>query len=364
MNIQIRNLFAFLSLAFLLVACGDIAENPYPYAVVDPINTTPYEIPIPINMPPMAIPEDNPMTVEGVALGRRIFYDPILSADSTQSCGSCHNSAYGFTDNGNAFSTGIDNIEGDKNAMAIINLGYAQEFFWDGRSIGLENQAREPVTNPIEMHDTWENVEDRLNNHPEYPDLFAQIFGNDPITEEMVIKVIAQFERSMVSGNSEYDKFLRGEAANFGNLELDGLAIFNNERGDCFHCHPASGGLFTDHDYRNNGLDSVFGPTNEGRFAVSGDPFEMGAFKTPTLRNIALTAPYMHDGRFATLEEVLEHYNGGVKPSSSLHPVMYHQGRGINLNMTAYEKEAVIAFLHSLTDTSFINNPDFQDPNR
>lgn len=364
MRNKLRFLFALLFLVFIAVSCADIQPAPYPLgAVVNTNNTTPYDLDIPVNMPPMAIPEDNPMTVEGVALGRKLFYDPILSNDSTQSCGSCHAQAYGFTDSLNRWSVGIDGLEGDKNAMAIINLGYASEFFWDGRSIGMEAQAREPVINPIEMHDTWDNVEDKLNAHDTYPALFEEIFGSDPISEDMVVKVIAQFERTLISGNSEYDKFLRQEPNSFGNLELEGLAIFNDERGDCFHCHPVSGGLFTDHDYRNNGLDSVFDPENYGRFDVTGDTLEKGAFKTPTLRNIALTAPYMHDGRFQTLEEVLDHYSEGVVASASIHPTMYHQGRGLNLNMTQAEKDALIAFLNALTDTTFLNNPEFADPN-
>ncbi len=323
--------------------------------VYDP---TPYELELPLGLPEMVIPEDNPLTKEGVALGRKLFYEKRLSGDNTMSCASCHNQALGFTDNGKAVSTGIDGVAGNRNAMQLINLGYGFSFFWDGRSKSLEDQAIEPVPNPIEMHESWPNAMDKLQADDEYPSLFYKAFGTDEIDSNLVAKAIAQFERTLISGNSPADAFVNNTADLSSSARL-GFIIYTTEKGDCFHCHPVSNGLYTDNLFRNNGLDET--SLDSGLAAVTKDPNDLGKFKVPTLRNIAQTAPYMHDGRFETLEEVIEHYNEGGHASATIDPLMKHVGTGLNL--APQEKQNLLDFLNSLTDEEFLNNEDFSDPN-
>lgn len=317
---------------------------------------TPYILQIPENFPGMNIPDDNPMTLEGVELGRKLFYDPILSSDNTQSCASCHAIDFAFTDNGRRFSEGIDGIEGDRNAMAVINAGWMTSFFWDGRKPTLEDQAFEPVTNPIEMHQSWQEAMNKLNAHPDYPDLFFGAFGTGNIDSTLVVKAIAQFERTLISGDSKWDRYLKGEVE-LTAAEARGFEIFFTEKGDCFHCHTTI--LFTDNEFHNNGLDSVF--FDKGLMGVTGDPQDEGKFKTPTLRNLEFTAPYMHDGRFETLEEVVDFYSQGIKFSPTIDPLMKKVDQG-GVQLNDDEKESLLAFLRTLTDTSFVNNPDFKDP--
>jgi cytochrome c peroxidase len=316
----------------------------------------PYELVIPRGLPPMKIPPTNPLTKQGVELGRKLFYDPILSANNTMSCASCHNQAFGFTDNGKQFSTGIDGIAGTRNSMNLINLGYQREFFWDGGSTDMESQVLGPIQNPIEMHETIANVISKLNRHQQYPALFKSAFGGDTITSNMVMKAIAQFERTLISVNSRYDRYKRGELA-LTSQEMIGMALYESaDKGDCTHCH-ALGGTFSDFEYRNNGLDSVY--RDAGRYLITLNRLDSGKFKTPSLRNIALTAPYMHNGRFATLRECVEHYNTGFKDSKSLDPVLKVTRKG---RLTSQEIDDIVAFLHTLTDTSFVNNPNFKKP--
>lgn len=318
---------------------------------------TPYSLQIPQGLSPMVIPANNPLTLEGVELGRRLFYDPLLSKNNAQSCASCHNQSFGFTDHGLQFSVGVDGVAGTRNSMSLINLGWSTRFFWDGRAFSLEEQIFQPVTNSIEMNTTWQEVEEKLNAHPTYPELFYKAFGINYIDSLHVSKAIAQFIRTMISGNSKFDKFLRQQAT-LTPSEMNGLNLFTTERGDCFHCHGFSGsGQFTDFAFHNNGLDTDAEMTDIGLMAVTGNSADKGKFKTPTLRNVALTAPYMHDGRFATLEEVIEHYDSGGKLSSTVDPLMKHVGSGLNL--TAQEKQDLINFLKTLTDEEFLANPKF-----
>lgn len=323
-----------------------------------PYLPTPYTLDIPAGFPQMVIPSDNPLTQEGVNLGKKLFYDNILSKNNTQSCASCHNQQLAFSDNGNRFSTGIDGQQGNRNAQALINMGFNLHFFWDGRAESLEAQALQPVPNPIEMHLSWNEAAQRLNAMPEYKTLFRQAFNTSVIDSSHVTKALAQFMRTMISANSKLDKRLRNEVA-LTPSETNGYVIYNTERGDCFHCHNIDGGrLLTDNQFHNNGLDATF--TDLGRGAITGNPADNGKFLTPTLRNIALTAPYMHDGRFQTLEEVVEHYNSGGTPSATIDPLMKHVGTGLGL--TAQEKADLIAFLHTLTDSTFISDSRFQNP--
>lgn len=323
---------------------------------IEPYAPSSYDLQIPQGFPQMDIPANNPMTVEGIALGRKLFYDKRLSIDNSLACAGCHEASGGFSDP-DQFSEGVYQQFGDRQAMACINLGYNVEFFWDGRSETLEDQVLQPVINPIEMHESWTNVVSKLSDDIEYRRMFYHAFGTSAIDSLLAAKAMAQFLRTMVSGNSRYDQFLRGEVALTGD-ELAGLNIFNTEIGDCFHCH--GGIFFSSQDYHNNGLDETH--TDLGRADHTNNPNDIGKFKAPTLRNIEYTAPYMHDGRFATLDDVINHYSTGVVWSPTIDPNMKKVNDG-GLLLNPQQKAQLKAFLLTLSDPEFINNPDFQDPN-
>ncbi|MCB9306169.1 MAG: c-type cytochrome [Lewinellaceae bacterium] len=377
-------LLAIAAGVLLLARCTK--DDPAPGSGCDltgiPYNPTPYTILKPDHFPQVPVPAGNPQTAEGVQLGRRLFYDPILSGDSTMSCSSCHLPQGSFTDN-KAVSKGIDGIEGRRSAMSLLNIAYATNgLFWDGRAAALEDQALLPVEDPIEMHATWTQVVGRLQDHSEYPELFRKAFGISScsqITKELAARALAQFERILISsGTSKFDLFTNGDAE-FEDEELRGKLMFFDEGqnaspalpdAQCFHCH---GGItLTGNNYFNNGLDSV-GALNEfvdiGRGDVTKNPSDYGKFRAPTLRNIALTAPYMHDGRFATLEEVMAQYNDNGFGVSNEDIFVQQIGFPVTVGstvhysgLTAQQTKDVIAFLHTLTDTTFVNNPDIQDP--
>ena len=352
------NTFTVLGALALPVLIGigctkDVSLSPEPPSDSGP---TPYTLAIPAGFPSMNIPADNPMTVEGIALGRRLFFDPILSGDNSISCGSCHLQQFGFTDSLRQFSSGIDNFAGSRNSMPIMNLGWERNFFWDGGASNLESQVIGPIENPIEMHETLSNALSELNAHPAYPALFKKAFGSEIINTANLIKSIAQFERTLISGNSRFDKFMQ-QGIPLSEQEPRGMDLFINfQKGDCVHCHVL-GSTFTDHEFRNNGLDSVSEDEGRGRITLLASDY--GKFKTPGLRNIAVTGPYMHDGRFATLEEVLEHYNTGIKPHPNLDPRLSDVTPG---RMTTQDIQDIVAFLHTLTDEEFLTNPNFKKP--
>lgn len=306
---------------------------------------TPYVLEIPVGFPDLEIPEDNPMTEEGVALGERLFFDPILSIDSTIACASCHAPSSGFSDP-LAFSDGVAG-QTTRNSMPIVNVGWMKTLFWDGRVGSVEEQALKPVENVVEMGENWDHVVMKLKRHPEYPALFDGAFETDEITADLATKAIAQYERTLISSNSKYDRYKAGEVELSG-MEVLGMNLFFTERADCFHCHGTS--LFTDNRYHNNGLDEF--PEDLGLAAITNQPFDVGKFKSPTLRNIEFTGPYMHDGRFETLEEVIEFYDSGVQPSETIDPLI---GKNRKLNLTPQEKAALVAFLKTLSDPAFLN---------
>ena len=304
------------------------------------------------------IPTNNPQTVEGIALGKKLFFDPILSRDNTQACADCHMPENAFSDT-DRFSDGIDGAFGPRNSMPLFNLAwnYDDRFFWDGRIFSLEHQAFQPVTSPIEMHNTWSNVEQDLQEHSEYPNLFNLAFGSSTIDSTLVTKAIAQFERTLISSNSKFDKYLLNEVT-LTSEELNGFNIFMDEtKGDCFHCHGSDKNpLWTDNAFHNNGLDVTF--TDLGFGKVTGDPADNGKFKSPSLRNLVFTAPYMHDGRFATLDDVINHYSEGLQNSSTIDPLMKKVAQG-GVQLSTQEKANLKAFLLTLSDPEFISNPAF-----
>lgn len=340
-----------LSLTFLS-SCGE-------ESVIEPVeefSTTPYKLLIPDNLPRAILPDDNPLTEEGVELGKELFSDGILSRDGTISCNSCHKQGNAFSDGNIKFSVGVDGRIGTRNSMPLFNLFYHQKgFFWDGRSDSLRNQVLVPIEDPLEMDETLENVVYKLNNSSKYRSMFYRAFEDSVVTERNLGLALEQFLLTLVSGNSKYDKVQRGEAE-FTESESRGEEIFftefdptgENTGADCFHCHGTAN--FSNHDFMNNGLDSEF--PDGGRFNVTNKLNDRGRFKTPSLRNIAVTAPYMHDGRFSTLEEVIDHYDNNVKVSLSLDANMFKIKDGIGL--TQADKEDLINFLKTLTDEEFL----------
>jgi cytochrome c peroxidase len=253
---------------------------------------------------------------------------------------------------------------GIRNAMPIVNLAwnFQNNFLWDGSASSLEDQVNDPIENPIEMNNTWQNVVVTLQATSEYPELFEQAFGSAIITREFVVKAIAQFERTLISGNSRFDKYLLGDNNAVTAQEINGFNVFMDEnRGDCFHCHGNEfNPLWTNNGFHNNGLDASFEDLGLGGF--TGDPLDYGKFKSPSLRNLAYTAPYMHDGRFATLDEVINHYSEGLVYSNTIDPLMKNIAEG-GAQLTDSDKADLKAFLLSLSEPEFTTNPAFLNPN-
>lgn len=367
---KVVSIIAVLSIGLFVTSCRKAgctdpnAVNYNPAAKVDDGScecltsqtATPYNLQIPATfqqfLPAPIIPADNPMTVEGVALGKKLFFDPRLSADLTQSCSSCHLPSQAFDDT-NRFSIGIDGIAGTRNAMPLFNHAWnlTNKFFWDGRATSLEEQALEPINNPIEMHDNWVNVTNKISADATYRTMFANAFGSVTIDSNLITKALAQFERTLISGNSKFDRFLLRQVS-LTPSELSGFSLYMDESGgDCFHCHgDATNPLWTDNLFHNNGLDASF--TDNGLGAITGNPVDNGKFKTPSLRNLIYTAPYMHDGRFRTLDEVLDHYSNGLQSSATVSPLLKNIANG-GVQLTPQEKSDLKAFLLTLTDTTF-----------
>lgn len=331
--------------------------KPDPSFVVNDGHThTHYNLNIPAGLPAMPIPADNPMTVEGVALGRKLFYDNILSANNTMNCGSCHQLKNYFIDSNKQFSVGIDHVAGTRNSMPLFNIGYSPKFFWDGGAADLESQVMGPITNPVELHETMANVVAKLQADALYPSLFKKAFGTDVVSSKLIMQAIAQFERTMISANSKFDKVQRGEAT-FTAQEARGRDLYlDANKGDCVHCH-GFGSTFTDFEFRNTGLDSI--PVDKGRARITLLPTDEGKFKTPTLRNIAMTAPYMHDGRFLTLKTCIEHYNKNFHYTANLAAELKNLPKN---RMTESEVDDLEAFLKTLTDEEFIHNTALDHP--
>lgn len=329
-----RKLSAILILALSLVfwtACKKV--NP----ISDGYQTTPYELKVPSTFPDLKYHPENPLTQEGVKLGRMLYYDSILDKYQSRACASCHEQSSSFT----TYAS---------NALVHVNLAWNPYYLWNGEIEGLLEDIM-----LFETKDFFQTDLENLNSNAKYRQLFKEAFGVEEISYKEVAFALAQFERTKISSNSRYDLYRKG-IVQFTADEEAGLALFFSEKGDCFHCHATS--LLTDNLFHNTGLDSL--PDN-GRMDVTNNIGDRGKFKTPTLRNIGLTAPYFHDGRFATLEEVIEFYSSGLKYSETIDPLMknVHQG-GVQLNDT--EKAQLLAFLHTFTDTSFINNPALSNP--
>ncbi|MBL7930010.1 MAG: cytochrome-c peroxidase [Bacteroidia bacterium] len=290
----------------------------------------------------------NPLTTDGFKLGRKLFHDPLLSRDNSTSCESCHQQFASFAHLDHPVSHGIDNQFGTRNSPSLFNLIWHPSFMWDGGINHIEVQPIAPITNPIEMDESLGNVINKLRNHPQYPALFKKAFGSDSITTQLMLRAFAQFMGMMNSYRSKYDKYIRGEAE-LTLQENSGLNIF---RAKCESCHKEP--LFSDFSFRNNGLDDVF-PSDSGRAHITSLPEDIGKFKVPSLRNVSVSRPYMHDGRLQTLSQCIDHYRFHVKPSPTLDPLLVN---GITLSES--EKQDLLQFLNTLTDYEFINDPRFK----
>jgi len=325
-----------------------------------PEKFTPYPFQMSATFPIPDLPRDNPLLSERVALGEKLFHEPALSKDNTLSCASCHKAEAAFTDP-RRYSIGVRDQVGTRNAMPLFNLAWRSSFFWDGRAPSLRAQALMPIQDHTEMDEMLTNVVAKLvaagglSAATNYPVLFTAAFGSPEITPEKVGLALESFVLTLTSFDSKFDRALKG-AAQFNAEEQRGFELFITEfdprRGqfgaDCFHCH--GGPLFQSQTFANNGLDAVF--TDPGRAKIAGKSTDGGKFATPSLRNIALTAPYMHDGRFATLEEVVAHYSTGVKRSATLDPNLAKHPEG-GLHLSAADQRALVAFLRTLTDPKY-----------
>lgn len=351
---NIEHAFRVHSVSYDVYQTPELTEKPSPF----PANTQPLKPAITQRFPKVKLPADNPLTKEGVALGRQLFHDSRLSINGTQSCASCHDQTHAFAD-ARRFSIGAQQQVGKRNAMPLFNLAWQQSFFWDGRASTLREQVLMPIQDKNEMNETLDNVIAKLRDDPDSVAAFHRAFGSAEITAERIAKALEQFLLTFITQESRFDRAAR-KLAEFTESEKRGLQLFVTEfdpkrglRGaDCFHCH--GGTLFTSQSFANNGLELA--ADDIGRMAVTQNAADHGKFKTPSLRNIARTAPYMHDGRFATLEEVVEHYNSGVRRSVTLDPnLAKHPEAGMQL--TSQEKGDLVAFLKTLTDETF-TSPD------
>jgi cytochrome c peroxidase len=324
-----------------------------------PKKFTPYAFQMSATFPVPDLPRDNPLTVERVELGKKLFFDKRVSINDEQSCADCHSPDKAFTD-GRRTSRGTEGRFGTRNAMPLFNLAWKSEFFWDGRAATLRRQVLQPMQNPIEMHQNLTNLIEKLARaHDNYPALFTAAFGSPEITPEKIALALENYLLTLTSFDSKFDRVLKG-GEKFTPQEQRGFELFSTEydprRGqygaDCFHCH--GGPLFQSQSFANNGLDEVF--ADIGRAQVTGKSSDIGKFAVPSLRNIALTAPYMHDGRFQTLDEVVEHYCTGVKRSATLDPnIARHPDGGVPLSME--DKRALVVFLKTLTDEKYLQSP-------
>jgi len=293
----------------------------------------------------------NPLTSEKIALGRALFYDPILSRDSTISCATCHSPYSAFTHIDHQFSHGIDNKLGKRNAPSLMNLAWNNSFMWDGAVKHLDMQALAPMSNPDEMDETIKHVVGKLQGNKLYPKLFLYAFGDSIITGEHTLKAISQFMLTLVSCNSKYDSVMRGEST-FSQQEKNGYTLF---QANCALCHREP--LFTNNKFENNGLPIDTSLNDIGRMRITQDSANYLQFKVPSLRNVQFSYPYMHDGRFARLQQVLNHYTNGIVRSKTLSKQLDK-----SIVLSSNEKVDIIAFLYTLTDKEFLLNDKFSFP--
>jgi cytochrome c peroxidase len=359
---NVKKIMTMASLALVVLLLTYCQPNSTTGSGPSPIGT-PFQLDVPQGFPQPFIPADNPMTEEGVKLGRHLFYETALSGDNSMNCASCHMQERAFTD-ASAVSVGIDGIPGTRKAMPLFNLAFVDKFFWDGRSVSLEEQAIIPIIDPIELNADMPTVVKRLQDNPLYPPMFAAAFGDDQVTPERMGKAIAQFERTLISANSKFDSVERLKTgARFSPEEQLGFEMFTTELGDCFHCHGTVEtnfllGAFGVDLFINNGLKDNY--TDKGRFEVTGNVDDIGKFKVPSVRNVQFAFPYMHDGSVPNLDSLIGFYNFGGHKHINIDPNM--KAAGIGRNWTSAQKQGLAAFLRSLSDYQFLTDTAFSDP--
>ncbi len=341
-----RNVLIFICGALLFGCSGDSlspAEDPYAFQK-------------PENFPDAAYTfGNNPVTKQGFELGRALFYDPILSRDSSIACANCHQQHKGFSDPLHKFSRGVNDASGFRNAPAIQNVAFQSHFFWDGGVNHLDFVPINAIISEVEMAEELGHVVTKLGRRTLYQEKFNSAFGSPSVDSQKMLYALSQFMNMMISGDSRYDHHVRKEGETLTGDELEGLNLFTAK---CSPCHATD--LFTDGSFRNNGLNETF-ELDSGRERITEFAPDRGKFKVPSLRNAELTSPYMHDGRFKTLEEVLDHYAQSVKESETLDPVLRQEGT-LGIPMSGEEKAKIVAFIKTLTDRNFTSDKRFSNP--
>jgi len=341
-----------ISLLFSCQVDNEIIEE-----TIVPHQTTPYDLSFD-GYPIIDIPENNPMTEEGIELGRHLFYDPAIN------CNACHLHEKSFSSSNN-IPIEIEGSNNIRNVMPLVNLAWVEEYSWGGRdNKGLEEKVHSSIiTSSQKIYS--DVISDLKASHVDYAQMYFDAFGREEINEESTNKALAQFIRTMTATNSRAQRYIDGDASALNSFEQFGFTLFFTEKGNCFHCHLNTNKLFTDNSFRNNGLDSVWNLSDfedYGAYYQTGNDFDKGKFRSVTLLNIAQTAPYMHDGRFETLEEVVEHYNSGGEFAPNKDNLIDEDPSQVGLGLSEQEKAALVAFLGALSDTSYLNNDAFANP--
>lgn len=319
---------------------------------ISPDSEEPIAFSVPVGWPePSYTFANNKLTQDGFALGRKLFYDGRLSRDNSVSCGSCHQQFSGFAHLDHPISHGINNLLGTRNTPGLSNMAWHPAYFWDGGVNNLESQPINPIENHVEMDMTLPEIITRLGTDADYKKRFKAAFGDETINSQRIFKAMAQFMGAMVSADAKYDRYMRGEAE-FTDQEKSGLTVFRQKCGSC-HTEP----LFSDFSYRNNGLQPDARINDTGRAHITREATDRYKFRVPSLRNVAVTKPYMHDGRITTLDAAVERYRTGIFDSPTLDPVLSG-----GIAMTDAEKQAIVSFLQTLTDTAFLHDTRFAEP--
>jgi cytochrome c peroxidase len=335
--------FLFLCCVWLLSACK-------PDPSISPEEEITFSVPEGWPQPVYKF-ENNTLSKAGFELGRKLFFDTRLSRDNSIACGSCHQPFAAFSQFDHDVSHGVDNKLGIRNSPALFNLNWHSSFFWDGGVVHIENQPLNPIQNPVEMDEKLENIIAKLRSDNDYSTKFKEVFGDETINSQRIFKALAQFMGMLVSSNSKYDHFVRNEeGGEMTSMELNGLNIYREK---CAACHKEP--LFSDFSYRNNGLTPSVS-NDSGRARITLDANDLYKFKVPSLRNLKYSAPYMHDGRFRTLSDALNHYTSGIHASPTLDPLLQN-----GIQLTAQEKSDLLAFLNTLNDESFVKDKRFQE---
>lgn len=347
MKILIYSLLTLL----LCLSCSD-SENTEKYIPV------PLIVEVPDNFPDLEYDlENNPVTDAGFELGKKLFYDGRLSSNNSIPCAFCHEQAFAFTHHGHNLSHGVNGGIGFRNAQPIQNLAFQNSFMWDGAAAHLDFQPIIPITSELEMGESLNNVINKLKEDPYYQEQFDIAFNGGEVNTENMLKALSQFMIMMISSNSKYDKYVRNEDnVTLTDIELDGLNTFQNK---CASCHATD--LFSDQSFRNTGLPINPQLNDKGRYNVLENPDDLYKFKVPSLRNVAVSYPYMHDGRFNTLQVVLDFYDSGMVDNGNVDSSLLRADGTFGITLSDYEKESLIAFLNTLTDNQFLEDERFSE---